>query len=242
MEISLRETGLKPTFVSYLHELRNLAVNRRRLGSGITNPMRASNVLLGSRRVKKDGSKAWSEGNQEDWNFQDELLRPSEVAIVDDANAYRLFGHRIFCAPQEGILEGIWPSASALSCVTHLLLDLYLSLGSPRLSSLVKEYFRTSSEAPYSKIGAEVRHLILERLPLFLHEHPQSGIEVSLNWLSQGNNFVVRVFGKLLVTKSLHHGDIRDSRSHEASAVAKREGNGPIELWLAGNKQLNVYE
>jgi hypothetical protein len=123
-----------------------------------------------------------------------------------------------------------------------LLSELYLILGSPRLSSLVKEDYKTSGEAPYSKIGPEVRHLILERLPLFLHEHPQSGIEVSLDRLTKEKNFIVRVFGKLLVTKSLHHGNIRDSRSHEASAVAKREGNGPIELWLADNKQVNMYE
>ncbi len=123
-----------------------------------------------------------------------------------------------------------------------MLLELYLFLGSLRLSSLFKEYYRTSGEAPYSKIGAEVRHLILERLPLFLHEHPQSGIEVSSNWLNKEKNLIVRVFGKLLVTKSLQHEDIRDSRSYEASAVAKREGNGPIELWLAENKQVNMYE
>lgn len=123
-----------------------------------------------------------------------------------------------------------------------MLLELYLFLGSPRLSSLVKEFYRTSGEAPYSKIGTEVRHLILERLPLFLHEHPQPIIEVPLNWLNKEKNFIVRVFGKLLVTKSLRHGDICDSRSHEASAVAKREGNGPIELWLAENKQVNMYE
>jgi hypothetical protein len=67
-------------------------------------------------------------------------------------------------------------------------------------------------------------------------------MEVPLDWLNKEKNFIVRVFGKLLVTKSLQHGDIRDSRSHEASAVAKREGNGPIELWLAGNKQVNMYE
>ena len=84
--------------------------------------------------------------------------------------------------------------------------------------------------------------MILERLPLFLHEHPQSLTEVSLNWLNKEKIFIIKVFGKLLVTKSLHHGDTCDSRSHEASAVAKREGNGPIELWLAGNKQVNMYE
>jgi len=119
---------------------------------------------------------------------------------------------------------------------------MYLFLGSPRLSSLVKDHYRTSGEVPYSKISAETRHLILERLPLFLHEYPQSRTEVSLDWLNKEKNFIIKVFGKILVTKSLHHGDICDSKSHEASAVAKREGNGPIELWLAGNKQVNMYE
>jgi hypothetical protein len=204
--------------------------------------MKGSNVLLGSRRVKRDGGKALGEGRRQDWDFQDELLQPNEVAIVDDSNAYRLFGDRIFCAPQEDILEGIWSNVSGLSCIAHLLLELYLFLGSPRLSSLIKENYRTSCEAPYSTISAEVRHLILERLPLFLHEHPQSDIDVSLNWMDKEKNFIVRVFGKLLLTKSLQHGDIQVSRSHEASAVAKREGNGPIELWLAGNKEINMYE
>ena len=82
-------------------------MNRRRLKPEITSRMKRSNVLLGSRRVKKDGCKALGEGNQEDRDFQDELLQPNEVAIADDDNAYRLFGHLIFCAPQEDILEGI---------------------------------------------------------------------------------------------------------------------------------------
>jgi hypothetical protein len=82
----------------------------RRLKPEISSLMKGSNVLLGSRRVKKDGGKALGEGiqgNQEDWDFQDDLLLPNEVAVVDDTNAYRLFGHRIFCAPQEDVLEGV---------------------------------------------------------------------------------------------------------------------------------------
>ena len=82
-------------------------MNRRSLKPGIISRMKGSNVLLGSRRVKKDGGKALGEGNQEDWDFQDDLLQPNEVAIVDDTNAYRLFSDRIFCAPQEDTLEGI---------------------------------------------------------------------------------------------------------------------------------------
>ena len=110
------------------------------------------------------------------------------------------------------------------------------------MSSLVKEDYRTAGEVPYSKIGAETRHLILERLPLFLHEHPLSRAKVPFNWLNEEKNFIVKVYGKLLVTKFLHHGDIRESESQEASAVARREGRGPIELWLAGNTQVDMYE
>jgi Protein of unknown function (DUF3684) len=82
-------------------------VNLRRLKPEVTFRMKESNVLLGSRRVKKDSDKALGEGHQDDWDFQDDLFKPSEVAVIDDTNAYRLFGDRIFCAPQEEILEGI---------------------------------------------------------------------------------------------------------------------------------------
>jgi hypothetical protein len=57
--------------------------------------------------MKKDG-KASTEGDEDDWDFQDDLLQPNKVAIADDTNAYQLFGDRIFCAPQEDILEGTW--------------------------------------------------------------------------------------------------------------------------------------
>jgi Protein of unknown function (DUF3684) len=82
-------------------------VNIRRLHPGIILRLKESNALLGSCRVRKGGGKAFREGTQDDWDFQDDLFQPNEVAVVDDTNAYRLFGHRIFCAPQEDILEGI---------------------------------------------------------------------------------------------------------------------------------------
>lgn len=204
--------------------------------------MKRSNVLLGSRRLKKTGDKTSGEGDEDDWDYQDDLLPPNKVAVANDNNAYRLFGDRIFCAPQEDILEGTLSTCLGLSCVSYLSLELYLFLGSPRLSSLVKEDYRTSGELPHSRIGPDTKHLILERLPLFLHELPQSRTNVTFNWLNEDKNFVVKVFGKLFITKSLHHGDIRHSESHEASAVAKREGRGPIELWLAGNTQVEMYE
>ena len=71
--------------------------------------MKRSNVLLGSRRLKKTGDKPLGEGDEDDWDYQDDLLLPNKVAVADDNNAYRLFGDRIFCAPQEDILEGTSP-------------------------------------------------------------------------------------------------------------------------------------
>jgi hypothetical protein len=193
-------------------------------------------MFLGSRRVKKDGSKASSEGDE------DELLQPKEVVIVDDIEAYQVFGDRIFCAPQRDILEGTYSSGFDLSCITHPFLELYRSLGSPCLSSLVGKEYRASGEVPNSTIGAEIRHLILERLPLFLHEHSGSSTtKVSLNWLKEDKNFILKEFGKLLVVNSLCHGDIYESMDFEISAIAGREGNGPIELWLARNSQ-DMYE
>lgn len=81
-------------------------MNKRLLSKSTIMRMKRSNVLLGSRRVKKDGGKTSNEGDEDDWDLQDDLLQPSKVAIADDINTYQLFGDRIFCAPQEDILEG----------------------------------------------------------------------------------------------------------------------------------------
>ncbi|KAI0046331.1 hypothetical protein FA95DRAFT_1398210 [Auriscalpium vulgare] len=212
---------------SYLLELRNIAINRRLLSQATVTRMKRSSFLLGSRRVKRRhvSEKAAPEAEEEDWDVEDDLLKPDRVVIADDSNAYQLFGDSLFCAPQEDVLE-----------------DFYLFLGSPRLSQLVREDYQTSKEITNAPVAAQVRHLVLERLPLFLHEHSQSRTRVSFNWLNDDKNFVVKTFGKLAVTKTLSHGDIRIPRTQDASAVAKRDGKGPIQLWLAGNTEVDNYE
>ena len=93
-----------------------------------------------------------------------------------------------------------------------------------------------------SKIGQETRDLILERLPLFLHEHTHTSTRVSFSWFSSGKNFVVRTFGKLVVMKNLNFGDIKVIKKQDASAASLRHGSGAIELWIAGNTQIDMYE
>ena len=93
-----------------------------------------------------------------------------------------------------------------------------------------------------NKSAADIRTLLLERLPLFLHEHTHTRTKVSLSWLSSEQHFKVKVFGKLTVVKSLSFGDHTLTKEQDASAAAKRVGHGPIELWLSGSTQVDMYE
>ncbi|KAH8112414.1 hypothetical protein DFH11DRAFT_1607467 [Phellopilus nigrolimitatus] len=167
--------------------------------------MKKSPILLGARRVRKAKEKTDKkeavndELDEEEWDSQYDLLRPDQIVVADDTNAYQFFGDSIFSAPQEDLLEAF-----------------YADLGSPRLTAL--------------------------RLPLFLHEHTHARPRVQYSWLNNEKNFIVRTFGKLTVTKHLNHGATRLSRNQDASAAAKRASYGPIELWLAGNAQVDMYE
>lgn len=116
-------------------------------------------------------------------------------------------------------------------------------MGSRRLSSLIKQEQKTTAEVRNTQKAVGVRTLILERLPLFLHEHTQtSQARVPYSWLNQDKNFVVRTFGKLTVNKVLTYNETRIVKNQDTSAVAFREGRGPIELWLAGNDAVDMYE
>lgn len=115
-------------------------------------------------------------------------------------------------------------------------------MGSPNLSSLITEDDSTSRELPDPKLAADIRHLILDRLPLFLHKQSSSRTELSSDWLNKKNNLIVEVYEKITVTKTLDHGDVHESMSYDTSAIAKREGSGPIKVLLAGNNQFKMHE
>ena len=118
----------------------------------------------------------------------------------------------------------------------------YLDLGSRLLSTLVKQEHRTTSEISGSAKVAEIKSLILERLPLFLHEHTHAAPRVKYSWLHDERHFVVRMYGKLTVLKTLQFGNIHATQTQESSALARRVGSGPIELLLGYNSQVDMYE
>jgi hypothetical protein len=120
----------------------------------------------------------------------------------------------------------------------------YSKLGSPRMSVLMKEEYNRCSLVKNSTVAEEIRSLVLERLPLFLHEHNHSSLRHSYGWLSAPNNFIVQSFQELHVTKSLNHqGKKKSSPKQVASAVAeKKPKDGPIELSLAEGLTVDKYE
>jgi hypothetical protein len=135
------------------------------------------------------------------------------------------------------VVECFWTSMHY-----SFLLELYSLLGSPKLSSLVREDHKMSRELPDSKIGADIRHLILDRLPLFLHNQSTSRTKISSDWMNNEKNFTVKVFEKISVIRTLDHGDIHESTSYDTSVISNRERSGPIELLLAENMQLKMHE
>lgn len=140
-----------------------------------------------------------------------------------------MFSDHLYGAPQEDILE-----------------ELYASLGSPRLSALVNERYKPQGEISQSKIATETRALILERLPLFLHEHRSAHSQplIKADWLAQGENLQVKAVGRLRLEKSLHWANQNVTKTLEASAAAFRDknGKGPILLYIAGSDDLDLYE
>ncbi|KAF9653296.1 hypothetical protein BDM02DRAFT_3177637 [Thelephora ganbajun] len=213
---------------SYLMELRNIAINFRSLSSNTLTRLKNAAILIGSRRVQRkkfDEAADPIDGDEVDWDLEYELLAANKVAIVDDMITLQQFSEDIFCAPQEDILE-----------------DFYQSLGCGRLSDLVREEYRTTQEIYWDKMAQQVRSLILERLPLFLHEHTHAATRVSLAWLNDDSNFIVRSFEQVTVTRSLDFAGAKSSKTIERSAVARRAGEGAIQLWLAGNEQVDMYE
>lgn len=252
---------------SFLVELRNIAVNRRQISSATLARMKKAPILLASQRKRRQiSSKSKNDTSddldEEDWDLAYDLKRADQVVIADDTNGYQvnyfwfsdeslfisvtaLWRSNLLCSSRGSSRR--WATKLSYTDIIQCILNtyfaaFYLELGCRRLSSLAREDYQTSKEIKPSNLATHTRALILERLPLFLHEHTHSRPKVSHTWLTDPNNFIVKEFGKLTVLRSLSQGNAQVQRSQDASAAARRVGYGPIELWLAGHSQIDMYE
>ena len=95
------------TVYSYIVELCKIAINLKFLSSATLASLKNAEVLVGSRRIRRQRSDGTTDplGYEEDWDVEYSLLAPNQVAIADDMITLQQFGEEIFCAPQEEILE-----------------------------------------------------------------------------------------------------------------------------------------
>ena len=94
-------------FISFLSELRNIAVNKKAISNATMTRMKRSPVLLGSQRVhRRPGEKDLDDLDDEEWDLIYDLKKPEQITIADDTHAYQAFGTSLFTAPQEDMLEG----------------------------------------------------------------------------------------------------------------------------------------
>ncbi|KAG9003819.1 hypothetical protein FRB94_008497 [Tulasnella sp. JGI-2019a] len=218
----------------YLDELRQIAAHQS-FQQALIQQMKRSPFLLGSRRTPRPVSEKQvlptmeDEAEEEDYDFTFDLLRPDQIVVVDDTNAYSLFSEALYGAPQEDLLEGF-----------------YMSIGSPRLSSLTtEEYKPVQIEKEPSRLATDMRNLILQRFPLFLHER-NAPCRFKPDWLATDNNFLVRGCGRLSLVRTLNFGGRRVTKTQEASAAAQlatRFGSsGPLSLYISTHDKLDMYE
>jgi hypothetical protein len=116
-----------------------------------------------------------------------------KVIIVDDLVKYRLFKESVWAAPQEDFLEEVntyvW-----LPCIRSIMKysQFYRLFGSMPISTLIQETISVSGEGNV-KTAAQIRQLVLERLPLFLHDRVGKPTAFKFAWFKTPGNFVVRV-------------------------------------------------
>jgi hypothetical protein len=96
----------------FLAELRALAVGRAGVSRGVWAQMKRAPILLGARRKRREDSEKAEKAreaageDEEDVEFEYELVRADQVVIADDTNEWQLFGDEVFSCPQEDLLEG----------------------------------------------------------------------------------------------------------------------------------------
>jgi hypothetical protein len=57
--------------------------------------------------------------DEEDVEFEDDLLRLDKLVIAEHANEWQLFGDEVFCCSQEDLLEGMRVSFASLKAYAN---------------------------------------------------------------------------------------------------------------------------
>ena len=147
-----------------------------------------------------------AEDDDSDTTIREWHLRSADqIVIVDDLICYSLFKQHLVAAPQEEALE-----------------DLYFSLGSPTVSSQVREEPRLGPRKGDQRQAERLRNLIIERSRLFLHEQPSGSVLRDVKWLEK--KLEVQEVQSASLRRTLQGYNL--SNSEKRSAVLTESPNG----------------
>ncbi|KAM5480898.1 hypothetical protein MaudMau93_007335 [Microsporum audouinii] len=178
----------------YLKLLRGIAENMSviRKDKALFAEMKRAPFLFSSKEIPRTSSTKKSmidmgESSDEDddqaikeWH----LTRASDAVIVDDYSSFSLFKENLLAAPQEELLE-----------------DMYSTLGSPNLSSLVDETAQCGNLSSDQRNAWKLQKLIYERSRLFLHDLPRDSIRHDTRWLEK--NLTIQSVQSIKLRRSL---------------------------------------
>lgn len=217
----------------YLKLLTSIAGNLSsiRKDKNLDKEMKRAPFLLASREVvsksKSIAADDKADDKVDDDTYEEEnqaikewqLVRASDAVIVDDYTSFNLFKESLLAAPQEEGLE-----------------DMYKTLGTPCLSSLVEEHARCGALAPDQSAAASLQKRIYERSRLFLHEFQPNQISHDAVWLEK--HLSVQVVSSISLCRSLRGRNL--SHVEKRSAVVIRKAAGWL-LYISGSR-INFYE
>ncbi|KAM0793307.1 hypothetical protein ACM66B_000766 [Microbotryomycetes sp. NB124-2] len=227
----------------YLNVLRMLAASHMSLPSSTRSRMRTAPFFLATRRVAvSDNGKApvkslldsQDTDDEDDEDFgrttlQYKLARAVDMAVNDDPTAYRVFQTQVLICPQEDTLE-----------------SLAEQLGSPRLSKLVTEHFRTVGEGDMgSKRARDMHKIVAERTALFLTERKQQygkgELKHDADWIQ--THLQVYEVRSIELVRTLSFGKQFTKHASAVSACSKPATRGSdICLYIASDMETDYFE
>ena len=135
------------------------------------------------------------------------LARAEDIVIVDEPRLAVIFRQKLIVAPERDDCE-----------------SLYLALGAPHLSSLVRQKFARRGSPTTNPTTEKLRNHIIERAGIFL-TLPEIAPQVK-NTSFLANNLRIYAYDSLQVERSLIFGRIRASDTEKVSAIVDTSVKG----------------
>ncbi|KAG8531915.1 uncharacterized protein KY384_003551 [Bacidia gigantensis] len=186
----------------YLELLRNIADSWSILkkDKAIVKDMKSSKCLLAYREIPTGPSNSDVDDDYGSAIKSWELVRASEIVVIDDINVYAMFREVLLAAPMEESLEA-----------------LYHSLGASQVGSLLEERLVLGNLEADQTPALQLQRLIHERSRLYLHDYRSDAIKHDHNWIQK--NLKVECVKSIVMTATLKGYNLRKKEKKNAVRI-----------------------